>query len=712
MARFFVAKTRTGPAENPVPLTAWLKGDKGDPGLPGDVTAGVASLNGRTGTVTLTKTDVALANVDNTADAAKAVLSATKLLTARTINGVAFDGTGNVTINATDATARLAASAASAYGLTLLDDADAATARSTLGAQVAGAYITGTGSASGTNTGDQDDTTVPFLQGGTGANSETVRTALRREVWADSYKLAADTDDVASITRAVAALNTAGGGVVRLSRRDYILNSNITITATNNVKIQGATFKTLIRSTVTTGDTITFTNCQQCNVDEVYFWPTVRKTSGYALSFTGSSYLCRANVRCDYGYNGVSINNATECRIRASYRYMLGAVGTYFGGTVGVGSYRAIIEDQQCDNPYPISAGSNNVKAFSASMALNAGDVIVTNGAAYQATTGGTAAATAPSGYPSGTSPESVFTGTITSGTAVLRWISSSTLTWILQDSYGYSLVINNAALIDGAFGYAMRDSANTGSSYPIWTYALNLETDHSLYGGVELDRGEGFFDAGMCWIGSVLGGNGVVIGANYRGNVAFGPASRITGNAQNGVLRQAGPLDIRFVGTEVTDNSAVGSGTHHGINIAANSVDTSITDARCGDSISVGGNSQGYGIFVGTGCDKLTIMGCNVRGNTTGGIGLSTGVTNSFIENNPGYNPVGLAGIVVGASPFTYTAGPTSETLFLFAGTVSDVKIQGLLVAQQTNTTLSLRPNQSVVITYSVAPALNKSVS
>lgn len=46
----------------------------------------------------LTKTDIGLSNVDNTADASKNVLSASKLTTARTINGVAFDGTQNITI--------------------------------------------------------------------------------------------------------------------------------------------------------------------------------------------------------------------------------------------------------------------------------------------------------------------------------------------------------------------------------------------------------------------------------------------------------------------------------------------------------------------------------------------------------------------------------------------------------------------------------------
>ena len=46
---------------------------------------------------TLSKADVGLNLVDNTSDSAKNVLSATKLKTARTINGVAFDGSANIT---------------------------------------------------------------------------------------------------------------------------------------------------------------------------------------------------------------------------------------------------------------------------------------------------------------------------------------------------------------------------------------------------------------------------------------------------------------------------------------------------------------------------------------------------------------------------------------------------------------------------------------
>lgn len=70
------------------------------------ITSGaVDSVNGLTGVVVLNKTHIGLGNVDNTADAAKNVLSATKWTTAQTItlSGVtataqSIDGSGNVTI--------------------------------------------------------------------------------------------------------------------------------------------------------------------------------------------------------------------------------------------------------------------------------------------------------------------------------------------------------------------------------------------------------------------------------------------------------------------------------------------------------------------------------------------------------------------------------------------------------------------------------------
>lgn len=56
--------------------------------------------------LTLVKGDVGLGSVDNTADAAKVVLSASKLTTARNINGVSFDGTAAITVTSNLAAAR------------------------------------------------------------------------------------------------------------------------------------------------------------------------------------------------------------------------------------------------------------------------------------------------------------------------------------------------------------------------------------------------------------------------------------------------------------------------------------------------------------------------------------------------------------------------------------------------------------------------------
>lgn len=56
------------------------------------------SADGTTVWGTLSKSDVGLSSVDNTADSAKNVLSASKLTTAKTIAGVSFNGTANISI--------------------------------------------------------------------------------------------------------------------------------------------------------------------------------------------------------------------------------------------------------------------------------------------------------------------------------------------------------------------------------------------------------------------------------------------------------------------------------------------------------------------------------------------------------------------------------------------------------------------------------------
>jgi hypothetical protein len=90
-------------------------------------TAGVSTVAGLTGDVAAAplKTALALDQVDNTADAAKNVLSATQLTTPRLLNGVPFDGTVDITIpvdQATDALYERVSSKGQPDGYVPLDD--------------------------------------------------------------------------------------------------------------------------------------------------------------------------------------------------------------------------------------------------------------------------------------------------------------------------------------------------------------------------------------------------------------------------------------------------------------------------------------------------------------------------------------------------------------------------------------------------------------
>ena len=96
-----------------------VQGEQGNPGpgLPaggsvGQIPVKASATDYHTTWTTPTKTMVGLGDVDNTADASKEVLSATKLKTARTIQGKSFDGTADITLdNATTSAAGLMSAA-------------------------------------------------------------------------------------------------------------------------------------------------------------------------------------------------------------------------------------------------------------------------------------------------------------------------------------------------------------------------------------------------------------------------------------------------------------------------------------------------------------------------------------------------------------------------------------------------------------------------
>lgn len=123
------------------------------------------------------------------------------------------------------------------------------------------------------------------------------------------------------------------------------------------------------------------------------------------------------------------------------------------------------------------------------------------------------------------------------------------------------------------------------------------------------------------------------------------------------------------------------------------------------------GSPTQAYGMIVDTGATTgAFISGNDFSNNSSGGINITGGGTISgSIIGNKGYNPLGASSVSPGASPWTYTAGNTPETLYLTGGTVSSVAKNSQTLATASPTQVQLAPGEAVVVTYSVAPTAFK---
>lgn len=171
-----------------------------------------------------------------------------------------------------------------------------------------------------------------------------------------------------------------------------------------------------------------------------------------------------------------------------------------------------------------------------------------------------------------------------------------------------------------------------------------------------------------------------LVVGNQFYPNasaiVCYGNAARITGNLISG-------------GTTC-------------IVVSAEATHTSIS----GNTLS---NAQ-YGVDLGT-ATNTHFVGNSIYGMSAGAV-AGAGGAGTVVQNNKGDSAVGLSAyITVGASPFTYTAGPRPEYISIFAGTVSEIKLGSTSIGFGTNMSVMLAPYQSVTVTYSAEPYMVKNI-
>jgi hypothetical protein len=540
--------------------------------------------------------------------------------------------------------------------------------------------------------------------------STTARTLANR--FADVVNVldfgADPTGAVDSTDEIQAAINSANGKTVFIPKGTYAFTS--LIVTTNGTKLVGEGVGTVLRPTNTTGNDIVFSQCQFSGISDVWIFPFVHKTSGFAVSFDRCFAGMANRVRVDYAYSAFNVFGGEVLEINNCHaRYLLGVYGILFNGSATNRSFRLVVNNFVADNPYPLAWGA--VQSYAATTAFSAGEIIDHNGKIWMCSTSGTTGvASSPNAIPNTNGPAS-FTTEVLDGTTGWKFVCRSNLGWIVQNSYAYSLVINEAALLNGAFGYLMTDTDNTGSSFPMWTFAWDLETDHSFFQGVNMSAGEGLYLNGS-WIGSTLSSNGIQI-TSARGEVYIGAGTRIMGNAESGVFIGASSKLVTIDGCYIGANSSKTFNLFNGITVNGGSTDLRIVNNKIG-TVAFGSASQAFGIFLTSGAtNKITIVGNTLDGNLTGNLSDNATGTEKTIVANTGYNPSPIANITVGASPFTWTnnTGATATT-YINGGTVSLVTLDSYAVASGSNVSVSTPHGSSLIITYSSAPTLQRKIN
>lgn len=157
---------------------------------------------------------------------------------------------------------------------------------------------------------------------------------------------------------------------------------------------------------------------------------------------------------------------------------------------------------------------------------------------------------------------------------------------------------------------------------------------------------------------------------------------------------------------TVLNNGSGGSAGDGDGIRINMIVNDTNVENNRTFDR--QGTKTQDRGIHFNAAVNGGSVRNNDVRNNQTGTMFFSSAPsTTTALGGNLGYTPPNPASVTPGASPWTYTAGEVPELLRVFGGTVSNITLNGVQVATQTDQNLFLEPADAVIITYSSAPTV-----
>jgi hypothetical protein len=184
----------------------------------------------------------------------------------------------------------------------------------------------------------------------------------------------------------------------------------------------------------------------------------------------------------------------------------------------------------------------------------------------------------------------------------------------------------------------------------------------------------------------------------------------RVFNNRQHGMLLQSG-TNIQVANSMFCGNSLGTSNTYDGFLVNGAGVSHYSLQGSTSGLCAGYGATQRYGINIASSGEYYRILGNDLYGNATSALANPSPSAHGEVRDNLGYNPVGMSSISVGSSPFTYTAGPTPEVVYIQGGTVSAVVRGSTTICTASPCSLLLGVGTPVVVTYSSAPTMTKDV-
>lgn len=203
------------------------------------------------------------------------------------------------------------------------------------------------------------------------------------------------------------------------------------------------------------------------------------------------------------------------------------------------------------------------------------------------------------------------------------------------------AFICSNGDILMGAYSMTMEAVSNTLGNRPAYNNFTNVFFDSAVNPTQINECVETDFVG--CWFsgGRFGGGNSGAVVSSSR-SVRF-TNTRFFNCGGSGVLVNNTSTDVTFTNCKAESNSVTaGDGVTHGFQFADGTQEFKVIGCTASNGLYTG--KQGYGIFIGVGCDKFNIVENNLIGNFTGPLldGTSA-ITDKTVMDNRGYNRGGM---------------------------------------------------------------------